>query len=74
MDNVFSKLKTLPNAKVLDRRGDRIAFPYGETPLEDDIKMLLRKYDYNVLDFNNYFTNIHYKFEKYNPDSNYIFF
>ncbi len=53
MDNVFSKLKTLPNAKVLDRRGDRIAFPYGETPLEDDIKMLLRKYDYNVLDFNN---------------------
>lgn len=53
MDNVFSKLKNLPNAKVLDRRGDRIAFPYGETPLEDDIKMLLRKYDYNVLDFNN---------------------
>lgn len=53
MDNVFSKLKTLPNAKVLDRRGDRIAFPYGETPLEDDIKMLLKKYDYNVLDFNN---------------------
>lgn len=53
MDNVFSKLKTLPNAKVLDRRGDRIAFPYGETPLEDDIKMLLRKYDYNILDFNN---------------------
>lgn len=53
MDDVFSKLKTLPNAKVLDRRGDRIAFPYGETPLEDDIKMLLRKYDYNILDFNN---------------------
>ena len=53
MDNVFSKLKTLPNAKVLDRRGDRIAFPYGETPLEDDIKMLLKKYDYNVLNFNN---------------------
>ena len=53
MDNVFSKLKTLPNAKVLDKRGDRIAFPYGETPLEDEIKMLLRKYDYNVLNFNN---------------------
>jgi hypothetical protein len=53
MGNVFSKLKTLPNAKVLDKRGDRIAFPYGETPLEDEIKMLLRKYDYNVLNFNN---------------------
>lgn len=53
MDNVFNKLKNLPNAKVLDRRGDRIAFPYGETPLEDDIKMLLKKYDYNVLNFNN---------------------
>jgi hypothetical protein len=53
MDNVFSKLKTLPNAKVLDKRGDRIAFPYGETPLEDDIKMLLKKYDYNVLNFSN---------------------
>jgi len=53
MDNVFSKLRTLPNAKVLDKRGDRIAFPYGETPLEDDIKMLLKKYDYNVLNFSN---------------------
>ena len=53
MDDVFNKLKNLPNAKVLDRRGDRIAFPYGETPLEDDIKMLLKKYDYNVLNFNN---------------------
>jgi hypothetical protein len=53
MDDVFDKLKNLPNAKVLDRRGHRIALPYGETPLEDDIKMLLRKYDYNILDFNN---------------------
>jgi len=53
MDDVFNKLKNLPNAKVLDRRGDRIAFPYGETPLEDEIKMLLKKYSYNILNFDN---------------------
>jgi hypothetical protein len=50
---VFDNLKNLPNAKIIDKRGDRIAFPYKETSLEDQINSLLSKHNYKVSNFDN---------------------
>ena len=53
INKVFDKLKNLPNAKVLDRRGDRISLPYSEDSLEQRIKEFLLKYEYTIKNYQN---------------------
>ena len=48
---VFSNLKSLPNATQLDKRGNRIGIPYGESSVEQEINTVLSKYDFKVKDF-----------------------
>jgi hypothetical protein len=53
INKVFDKLKNLPNAKVLDRRGDRISLPYSEDSLEQRIKEFLLQYEYTIKNYQN---------------------
>ena len=48
---VFSNLKSLPNATQLDKRGNRIAIPYGEQSVEQEIDSVLSKYNFSIKDF-----------------------
>jgi hypothetical protein len=48
---VFSKLKSLPNARQLDKRGWRIAFPYAEDSTEFEIQSILEPYDFSIKDY-----------------------
>ena len=52
LNNVFNKLKDLPNAKVT-RSGNRISFPYEGEPLIDKIKRVLERYKYEIKDYAN---------------------
>jgi len=51
MNTIFNRLKDLPNAKVIDRRGHRISIPYTGSPLENRITDFLLKYDFKVLNY-----------------------
>ena len=48
---VFSKLKSLPNARQLDKRGWRIAFPYAEDSTEFEIQSVLEPYNFSIKDY-----------------------
>ena len=48
---VFSKLKSLPNARQLDKRGYRIAFPYAEDSTEFEIQSILEPYDFSIKNY-----------------------
>jgi hypothetical protein len=48
---VFNKLKSLPNARQLDKRGYRIAFPYAEDSTEFEIQSILEPYDFSIKDY-----------------------
>ena len=48
---VFSKLKSLPNARQLDKRGWRIAFPYAEDSTEFEIQAVLEPYNFSIKDY-----------------------
>jgi len=48
---VFSKLKALPNARQIDKRGWRIAFPYAEDSTEFEIQSILEPYDFSIKDY-----------------------
>jgi hypothetical protein len=48
---VFNKLKSLPNARQLDKRGWRIAFPYAEDSTEFEIQSILEPYDFSIKDY-----------------------
>ena len=48
---VFSKLKALPNARQLDKRGYRIAFPYAEDSTEFEIQAVLEPYNFSIKDY-----------------------
>ena len=48
---VFNKLKSLPNARQLDKRGYRIAFPYSEDSTEFEIQSILEPYDFSIKDY-----------------------
>lgn len=52
LDNVFNKLKNLPNAKVT-RSGNRVSFPYEGEPLIDKIARVLERYKYEIKDYDN---------------------
>lgn len=52
LNNVFNKLKDLPNAKIT-RSGNRISFPYEGEPLIDKIKRMLERYKYEIKDYAN---------------------
>jgi hypothetical protein len=48
---VFSKLKSLPNARQIDKRGWRIAFPYAEDSTEFEIQAVLEPYNFSIKDY-----------------------
>ena len=48
---VFNKLKSLPNARQLDKRGWRIAFPYAEDSTEFEIQSILEPYDFSIKNY-----------------------
>jgi len=48
---VFSKLKSLPNALQIDKRGWRIAFPYAEDSTEFEIQAVLEPYNFSIKDY-----------------------
>ena len=48
---IFSKLKSLPNARQLDKRGYRIAFPYAEDSTEFEIQAVLEPYNFSIKDY-----------------------
>jgi hypothetical protein len=48
---VFNKLKALPNARQLDKRGWRIAFPYAEDSTEFEIQSVLEPYNFSIKDY-----------------------
>jgi hypothetical protein len=50
---VFTNLKSLPNARQLDRRGWRISFPYTNDSTENEIKDILEPYQFSVKDYRN---------------------
>ena len=50
---VFNKLKSLPNAHQLDKRGYRIAFPYAEDSTEFEIQSILEPYNFSIKDYKN---------------------
>jgi hypothetical protein len=57
--SVFSKLKSLPNATQLDKKGYRIAFPFNmkggevqdKSPIESEIDSLIQKHGFKVKDY-----------------------
>ena len=49
--SIFGKLKSLPNAKQLDKRGYRIAFPYAEDSTEFEIQSILEPYDFSIKNY-----------------------
>jgi len=53
IDNMFNKLKEMPGARVLDKGGDRVAFPYKQIDLENEINKMLKNNKYKLVDFNN---------------------
>jgi len=48
---VFNKLKSLPNARQIDKRGWRIAFPYAEDSTEFEIQAVLEPYNFSIKDY-----------------------
>jgi hypothetical protein len=48
---VFGKLKSLPNARQIDKRGWRIAFPYAEDSTEFEIQSVLEPYNFSIKDY-----------------------
>lgn len=50
---VFTNLKSLPNARQLDKRGWRISFPYTNDSTEDEIENILKKYQFTIKDYRN---------------------
>jgi hypothetical protein len=48
---VFNKLKSLPNARQIDKRGWRIAFPYAEDSTEFEIQSILEPYDFSIKNY-----------------------
>jgi hypothetical protein len=48
---VFSKLKSLPNARQIDKRGYRISFPFNEDSTEFEIQSILEPYDFSIKDY-----------------------
>lgn len=50
---VFTNLKSLPNARQLDRRGWRISFPYTNDSTEDEIESILKRYQFDIKDYKN---------------------
>jgi hypothetical protein len=50
---VFTNLKSLPNARQLDRRGWRISFPYTNDSTENEIENILKKYQFTIKDYRN---------------------
>jgi hypothetical protein len=53
IDDMFNKLKELPRARLLDKIGDRVAFPYKQIDLENEISKMLKNNKYKLIDFNN---------------------
>jgi hypothetical protein len=53
IDDMFNKLKELPRARLLDKTGDRVAFPYKQIDLENEISKMLKNNKYKLIDFNN---------------------
>jgi hypothetical protein len=53
IDDMFNKLKELPRAILLDKNGDRVAFPYKQIDLENEISKMLKSNKYKLIDFNN---------------------
>ena len=51
IEKVFSKLKSFPNARQLDKRGYRIAFPYSEDSTEFEIQSVLEPYNFSIKDY-----------------------
>ncbi|MCF8339613.1 MAG: hypothetical protein K9I82_01430 [Chitinophagaceae bacterium] len=51
INDVFDNLKKLPNAKVVDRKGDRVSIPYTGDFLEVRISDLLSKYEFIIKDY-----------------------
>jgi hypothetical protein len=49
--SIFGKLKSLPNAKQLDKRGYRIAFPYAEDSTEFEIQSILEPYNFSIKNY-----------------------
>ena len=57
--SVFSKLKSLPNATQLDKKGYRISFPFNmkggevkdKSPIESEIDSLIQKHGFKVKDY-----------------------
>ena len=49
--SIFGKLKSLPNASQLDKRGWRIAFPYAEDSTEFEIQSILEPYDFSIKNY-----------------------
>ena len=50
---VFNNLKSLPKARQLDNKGNRISFPYGEDSTEDEIETILKQYQFTIKDYKN---------------------
>lgn len=50
---VFTNLKSLPNARQLDKRGWRISFPYTNDSTEDEIESILKRYQFTIKDYRN---------------------
>lgn len=50
---VFNNLKSLPNARQLDKRGWRISFPYSNDSTENEIKDILEPYQFTIKDYKN---------------------
>ena len=50
---VFTNLKSLPNARQIDKRGWRISFPYSNDSTENEIKDILEPYQFSVKDYRN---------------------
>jgi hypothetical protein len=50
---VFTNLKSLPNARQIDKRGWRISFPYTNDSTENEIKDILEPYQFIIKDYRN---------------------
>ena len=50
---VFNNLKSLPNARQIDKRGWRISFPYAEDSTESEIDLILKRYNFRIKDYEN---------------------
>jgi len=49
--SIFGKLKSLPNALQIDKRGYRISFPFNEDSTEFEIQSILEPYDFSIKDY-----------------------